>query len=179
MRSRSGGSPTVALTALLGLILAGPFAASAQECPGRKIWICHYPPGEPEFPFSICISENSWPAHEEHGDTMGFCENPEVLCGEAVDLGEGIVEMEVQATGWQFTGPFLVSSEGPVTLDAFTCTAVEDQKRSCIWRGIGEPGAGGPQTLTVRFDQEFSDSFECSLSQDEGLSVHILGFSVE
>ncbi|MTI37934.1 hypothetical protein, partial [Fulvivirga lutimaris] len=41
---------------------------------GKKITICHYPPGNPENVQTIEISENAWPAHEAHGDSQGNCE---------------------------------------------------------------------------------------------------------
>lgn len=42
--------------------------------PDPKITICHYPPGNPDNPQTITISENAWAAHQEHGDTLGPCE---------------------------------------------------------------------------------------------------------
>ena len=38
------------------------------------ITICHIPPGNPENPQTLEISENAWPAHEAHGDELGSCE---------------------------------------------------------------------------------------------------------
>lgn len=35
--------------------------------------ICHYPPGNPENAHTLTISENAWPAHQKHGDTLGPC----------------------------------------------------------------------------------------------------------
>jgi len=42
---------------------------------GKKIRICHYPPGNPENPQSIIISKSAWPAHEAHGDSKGVCDD--------------------------------------------------------------------------------------------------------
>jgi hypothetical protein len=39
----------------------------------RKITICHYPPGKPNNPQEIVITESAWTAHEAHGDTQGKC----------------------------------------------------------------------------------------------------------
>lgn len=35
--------------------------------------ICHYPPGNPANAHTLSISENAWPAHKKHGDTLGPC----------------------------------------------------------------------------------------------------------
>jgi len=47
----------------------------------KKIIICHYPPGNPGNAQTITISENAWPAHEAHGDTLGPCPEPPVSPG--------------------------------------------------------------------------------------------------
>lgn len=50
------------------------------ECPdcengnGKKVQICHIPPGNPDNSHTIWIAESAWPAHEEHGDIKGSCE---------------------------------------------------------------------------------------------------------
>ena len=38
-----------------------------------KVTICHIPPGNPDNGRTITISENAWPAHERHGDTLDAC----------------------------------------------------------------------------------------------------------
>lgn len=35
--------------------------------------ICHYPPGNPTNKHTISVSDNAWPAHQKHGDTIGAC----------------------------------------------------------------------------------------------------------
>jgi hypothetical protein len=40
---------------------------------GAKITICHIPPGNPDNPQTIEVSESAWSAHEAHGDTEGAC----------------------------------------------------------------------------------------------------------
>lgn len=35
--------------------------------------ICHYPPGNPANAHTLRVSENAWPAHRAHGDTLGPC----------------------------------------------------------------------------------------------------------
>lgn len=39
----------------------------------EKVLICHVPPGNPENAHDIEIDESAWPAHREHGDTLGTC----------------------------------------------------------------------------------------------------------
>ena len=60
---------TILLCTLVILIMnAGP--AHAGE---RKVIICHFPPGNPENPHTISVSERALPAHLEHGDFVGGC----------------------------------------------------------------------------------------------------------
>jgi hypothetical protein len=40
---------------------------------GKKITICHIPPGNPANAHTITISINAWPAHQAHGDYQGEC----------------------------------------------------------------------------------------------------------
>jgi Tol biopolymer transport system component len=44
---------------------------------GKKITICHIPPGNPENAQEITISENALPAHLAHGDVVGGCTGEE------------------------------------------------------------------------------------------------------
>ncbi len=41
----------------------------------HKITICHLPPGNPENVQTISIDESAWPAHAEHGDSIGECDS--------------------------------------------------------------------------------------------------------
>lgn len=34
----------------------------------HKIYICHYPPGNPDNPQWISIDEHAWESHQKHGD---------------------------------------------------------------------------------------------------------------
>lgn len=38
---------------------------------GDRVTLCHIPPGNPENPQTITVSENAVPAHLAHGDTLG------------------------------------------------------------------------------------------------------------
>ena len=40
---------------------------------GKKITICHIPPGNTENPHELCVSVNSLQAHYGHGDYVGPC----------------------------------------------------------------------------------------------------------
>lgn len=50
----------------LGIFSLPAFAAS-------KVEICHTPPGNPQQTETITVSENSLPAHLNHGDKVGGC----------------------------------------------------------------------------------------------------------
>jgi hypothetical protein len=54
----------------------------ADDADAVKVVICHFPPGNPENPQTIEISEDALEAHLAHGDTEGECE-------EGGDDGEG------------------------------------------------------------------------------------------
>ena len=36
--------------------------------------VCHVPPGNPDNEHEIEIDEDAWPAHREHGDRLGRCD---------------------------------------------------------------------------------------------------------
>jgi hypothetical protein len=46
----------------------------------QKITICHIPPGNPDNPQTITISQSAWPAHQAHGDQMGACDDKITIC---------------------------------------------------------------------------------------------------
>ncbi|HNQ67503.1 MAG TPA: T9SS type A sorting domain-containing protein [Bacteroidales bacterium] len=41
---------------------------------GKKVLICHVPPGNPDNPQTICVSPAALPAHLAHGDCVGSCD---------------------------------------------------------------------------------------------------------
>jgi hypothetical protein len=54
----------------------------------NKITICHIPPGNPDNPQTISISESAWAAHEAHGDARGTCNGNDEDEDEEDDNGE-------------------------------------------------------------------------------------------
>jgi hypothetical protein len=47
---------------------------NAQACTGKKVLICHIPPGNPANAHTICIGRPAEPAHvRNHGDALGAC----------------------------------------------------------------------------------------------------------
>lgn len=55
---------------------------------GKKVYVCHYPPGNPANSHTIDISINAVPSHIAplpvgHGDKLGTCEQAQALCGSA------------------------------------------------------------------------------------------------
>ena len=52
----------------------------------NKYMICHKPPGNPTNEQTISVNVNAIPAHENHGDYVGYCpnityEHVKSLCG--------------------------------------------------------------------------------------------------
>src|SRR5262245_14909026 len=47
-----------------------------KACDGKKVLVCHIPPGNPDNAHTICISKNAVDKHvEHHGDLVGACES--------------------------------------------------------------------------------------------------------
>jgi flagellar hook capping protein FlgD len=49
------------------------FTSSGTTGSCNKVEICHIPPGNPNNPQTICVSQNAVPAHLAHGDYLGAC----------------------------------------------------------------------------------------------------------
>jgi hypothetical protein len=60
---------------------------------GASVDICHIPPGNPDNPVTITISENALSAHLDHGDSVGKCESEQ-----AVELVEPEPQPEAACT---------------------------------------------------------------------------------
>lgn len=45
----------------------------SEDCGEGKAQLCHYPPGNTDNRHEICVGEAAVPAHLEHGDTLGCC----------------------------------------------------------------------------------------------------------
>lgn len=58
---------------ILLLSLFSLFASTGKTDGDDKITICHIPPGNPDNPQTIVISESALEAHLAHGDTIGPC----------------------------------------------------------------------------------------------------------
>jgi hypothetical protein len=56
---------------LVGILNSVPTA----HANGDKILICHIAPGNPDNAHEITIDDSAWPAHEAHGDYLGFCQS--------------------------------------------------------------------------------------------------------
>ncbi|MEJ7596489.1 MAG: hypothetical protein WKG01_01160 [Kofleriaceae bacterium] len=49
-------------------------ALGAKECMGKKVLVCHVPPGNPANAHTICVGEPAADPHvAQHGDTLGAC----------------------------------------------------------------------------------------------------------
>ena len=61
--------------AVLVLALSAAAAMNAAHA-GKKVEICHYPPGNPGNAHTVSVAISAWTAHEAHGDTLGECPEP-------------------------------------------------------------------------------------------------------
>ena len=75
------------LLIVFSVICCSAFLSSSNvpdEEKGKKVVICHIPPGNPANAHAIEISVNALPAHLAHGDNLGACESqcqpPECEC---------------------------------------------------------------------------------------------------
>ena len=67
-------------SALKGLVVrnddngkANAKSGSASDQYGRKVLICHIPPGNPGNAHTISVPQSAVPAHLAHGDSLGAC----------------------------------------------------------------------------------------------------------
>jgi hypothetical protein len=54
-------------------IIYVPQDSAIHDDGGRKMIICHFPPGNTQNPQTLTIPITAWPAHLAHGDTEGSC----------------------------------------------------------------------------------------------------------
>jgi hypothetical protein len=73
MRSNMFSIRRIFLVVLFWTGIAGLHAPGALAA-GAKVDVCHIPPGNPENPHTITISENAVDTHLEHGDHLGPCD---------------------------------------------------------------------------------------------------------
>jgi hypothetical protein len=72
MRRRLIAVLAASLMAALFMV-ANAGVAFADGTYGKKVTICHVPPGNPANAHTITVSENAVPAHLAHGDYLGPC----------------------------------------------------------------------------------------------------------
>jgi hypothetical protein len=46
----------------------------SRPAQSETLIVCHVPPGNPDNEHEIEIDEDAWPAHREHGDRLGRCD---------------------------------------------------------------------------------------------------------
>ena len=51
----------------------GPSASAQQYQYGKKVVICHHTGSKKNPHRTITVSQNAWPAHQRHMDTLGPC----------------------------------------------------------------------------------------------------------
>jgi hypothetical protein len=58
----------------ISLNLGSDTTAGSTTSTGKKVTICHIPPGNPSNAHTITISESAWATHrDKHGDSLGAC----------------------------------------------------------------------------------------------------------
>ena len=76
-------SKGTALLLVLGCIGFAGFYAPGAMAQAPRVDICHIPPGNPDNPQSITISENALSTHLDHGDSLGACESAQPIAARA------------------------------------------------------------------------------------------------
>jgi hypothetical protein len=95
-----------------------------------------------------------------------------VTCGTPVDNGGGSVSQTVTSTNTMVGVVF--EGTGGATGSNGTCIMATSE---CTWEAQGTPGAG-PQTVTATFTDDDGE-FPCTVTNDDGLPVELVEFSVE
>jgi len=101
---------------------------------GKKISLCHIPPGNPDNPQQICVSENAVETHLAHGDVLGFCgnectdTNPEPPACADVSI-EITTDRFANETSWNLTdeGGSIIASGAQGSLSNETTTNVIEE----------------------------------------------------
>lgn len=83
MKNQPGNIPRLIAAAVVSALA---MAAVPSEA-GKKIDVCHVPPGNPGNAHTISVNVHAWPAHESHGDTMGQCPDTDTGDGGAPGAG--------------------------------------------------------------------------------------------
>lgn len=100
---------------------------STQTNANEQITICHIPPGNPDNPQTLQISQDALQAHLDHGDSIGACSTDTVVIqsqAAALPLDSYVAQtgdvVEVQPDGsWRVT-----SANGTVTIYAQTTSSI-------------------------------------------------------
>jgi hypothetical protein len=66
-------SAIVAAAVLAGIGFAGTAPSAAQYQYGKKVAICHHTASKTHPWVTLVIDIHAWPAHLQHGDTLGSC----------------------------------------------------------------------------------------------------------
>lgn len=86
-----------------------------------KVAVCHFPPGNPAHFTIISVSENAVKAHLAHGDYLGACQPPAIVCGggNPTALGEYPWTLSLQrfdGSAWRHVcGATLLTSNAALT----------------------------------------------------------------
>jgi hypothetical protein len=74
---------------LTAVFLSTAMVSVLRPAPGyadEKVTLCHFPPGNPENPRTIVVSDSAVGTHLDHGDALGDC-GTDFVCGNGVVEG--------------------------------------------------------------------------------------------
>ena len=127
----AGVAAAVMLSACASDVPEGTTSAQSELACHDKITICHHTRSDTNPTVTISISRQAWPAHEQHGDTMGACEPtpPPPQCG------NGMAEGSEECDGADLRGSTCETALGSGATGAVACAAdcklVRDQCQLC------------------------------------------------
>ena len=92
---------------------------------GKKVWICHIPPGNPNNAHSICVSFNAVAAHLAHGDYLGQCTSGDNLTA-IEDLEEDLqVKVSPNPFNYQISMSMHLPSDANVEISIYSISGLK------------------------------------------------------
>jgi len=71
----TGSSTLICVSRTSALTTLGLGSSSANGNSSSKATICHIPPGNPDQKMTLSVGQSSVPAHLDHGDSLGSCDD--------------------------------------------------------------------------------------------------------
>jgi Tfp pilus assembly major pilin PilA len=143
--SKIGGMPdstgAIVLTALnkeqrtIEITVESESVAVVQD---DKLTICHYPPENPGNKHSLTLSESAWPAHRDHGDTLGPCPGESSAASSVASSTASSAGAASSASAATCADRFSVAADGTITTTG-TVSVTYKVLGSAITYGSGGP----------------------------------------